>query len=92
MNNTTLARPTEANRDPITDAPGAHPVGTGVGALLGGAAAGAGTGTVAGPVGTVIDVSASCRRRHTPRRHYYTIAPSRRPRCAAPATAWGVPR
>jgi hypothetical protein len=51
---TTLARPTDANRDPITDAPGAHPVGTGVGALLGGAAAGAATGTVAGPIGTVI--------------------------------------
>ena len=29
------------NLDPITDAPGAHPVGTGVGAALGGAAAGA---------------------------------------------------
>ncbi|MEO7917688.1 MAG: hypothetical protein ABIR16_08605 [Dokdonella sp.] len=44
----------DANRDPITDAPGAHPVGVGVGAALGGAAAGAATGTVAGPVGTVI--------------------------------------
>ena len=43
-----------SHRDPITDAPGAHPVGTGVGALLGGAAAGAAAGTVAGPVGTVI--------------------------------------
>ena len=43
-----------ANRDPITGTPGAHPVGTGIGALLGGAAAGAATGTVAGPVGTVI--------------------------------------
>jgi hypothetical protein len=54
MNNTTITRPTDANRDPITDAPAAHPVGIGVGALLGGAAAGAATGTVAGPVGTVI--------------------------------------
>jgi len=45
---------TNANLDPLTGAPGAHPVGTGVGALLGGAAAGAATGTVAGPVGTVI--------------------------------------
>ncbi len=43
-----------ANRDPITDEPGSHPVGTGIGALLGGAAAGAATGTMAGPVGTVI--------------------------------------
>jgi len=45
------------NRDPITGAPGAHPVGTGVGALLGGAAAGAAVGTMAGPVGTVIGAS-----------------------------------
>jgi len=44
----------DANRDPITGAPGSHPVGTGVGAALGGAAAGAATGTVAGPVGTAI--------------------------------------
>ena len=45
---------TDANRDPITDAVGSHPVGTGVGALAGGAAAGAAAGTVAGPVGTVV--------------------------------------
>jgi uncharacterized protein YcfJ len=44
----------DANRDPISGAPGSHPIGTGVGAALGGAAAGAATGTVAGPVGTVI--------------------------------------
>lgn len=43
-----------ANRDPLSGTPGAHPVGTGVGALLAGAATGAVTGTVAGPVGTVI--------------------------------------
>lgn len=43
----------DANRDPLTGAPGAHPVSTGIGAVLGGAAAGAATGTVAGPVGTV---------------------------------------
>ncbi len=43
--------------DPITGAPGAHPVGTGIGAILGGAAAGAATGTVAGPVGTVIGLA-----------------------------------
>lgn len=43
-----------ANRDPISGAPGSHPVGTGIGALLGGAAAGAATGTVAGPAGTIV--------------------------------------
>ena len=42
-----------ANRDPITGAPGAHPVGTGIGAA-GGGTAGAAIGSVAGPVGTVI--------------------------------------
>ncbi len=44
----------DANRDPITGAPGAHPVGVGAGAAVGGAAAGAAVGTVAGPVGTVV--------------------------------------
>lgn len=45
----------DANRDPITGTPGAHPVGTGVGAAVGGMAAGAAAGTVAaGPVGTVV--------------------------------------
>jgi hypothetical protein len=51
-----------ANRDPITKAPGAHPVGVGVGAAVGGAAAGVGVaaatgaavGTAAGPVGTIV--------------------------------------
>jgi hypothetical protein len=43
-----------ANRDPITGAPGAHPVGTGLGAAAGGMAAGAAAGTVVGPVGTAI--------------------------------------
>lgn len=42
-----------ANRDPITGAPGAHPVGTGLGAAAGGMAAGAAAGAVAGPVGAV---------------------------------------
>lgn len=42
-----------ANPDPITGAPGAHPVGTGVGTALGGIAAGAAAGAVAGPVGAV---------------------------------------
>jgi len=44
----------EENRDPISGAPGSHPIGTGVGAALGGAAAGAAAGTVVGPVGTVV--------------------------------------
>ncbi|MEP7328483.1 MAG: hypothetical protein ABI777_04670 [Betaproteobacteria bacterium] len=39
------------NRDPITGAPGAHPVGTGLGAAAGGLATGAAVGAVAGPVG-----------------------------------------
>jgi hypothetical protein len=55
-------REAEANLDPISGAPGAHPVGVGVGAAIGGLAAGIGTGaalgaatgTVVGPVGTVI--------------------------------------
>jgi len=41
------------NRDPITGAKGAHPLGTGVGAA-GGAATGAALGSVVGPVGTVV--------------------------------------
>lgn len=52
----------DANPDPITGAPGSHPVGTGVGAAAGGVAAGLGTaaavgavtGSVVGPVGTAI--------------------------------------
>jgi uncharacterized protein YcfJ len=43
-----------ANRDPITGAPGAHPVGTGMGATAGGATGAAiGTG-IAGPAGTLV--------------------------------------
>jgi len=42
------------NKDPITGAAGAHPVGVGVGAAAGGMAAGAAVGTVAGPVGTAV--------------------------------------
>ena len=41
---------TDDNRDPISGAPGAHPVGTGVGAV-GGGATGAAIGAAAGPVG-----------------------------------------
>jgi hypothetical protein len=56
----------DANRDPITDEPGAHPVGTGIGTAVGGAAAGAALGAAgaamegavlgmaAGPVGAVV--------------------------------------
>lgn len=43
----------DANRDPITGAPGAHPVGAGAGAAAG-AAAGGIAGSLAGPVGTVV--------------------------------------
>lgn len=43
----------DANRDPITGAPGAHPVGTGLGSAAG-AVAGAAVGSVAGPVGAVV--------------------------------------
>lgn len=48
----------DANRDPITGTPGAHPVATGVGAALGGAVAGAAAGSIAGPVGTVVGTAA----------------------------------
>jgi phage tail tape-measure protein len=43
----------DANEDPITGEPGAHPIGAGLGAAAGGAAVGATAGAVAGPVGTV---------------------------------------
>ena len=42
-----------ANRDPISGAPGSHPVGVGLGAA-GGAATGAAIGSLGGPVGTVV--------------------------------------
>lgn len=45
------------NPDPITGAPGAHPVGTGMRAVVGGAAAGALSGTAAGPLGTLVGAS-----------------------------------
>jgi hypothetical protein len=48
-------RQASSNRDPITGAPGAHPVGVGIGAAAGGIAAGAAAGTLAaGPIGTVV--------------------------------------
>lgn len=40
------------NADPISGAPGSHPVGTGVGAVSGGTT-GAAIGSAAGPIGTV---------------------------------------
>lgn len=50
------SEPNDADRnpDPITDAPGAHPVGVGIGAAAGGAAAGAAAGAVGGPVGAAV--------------------------------------
>lgn len=48
----------DANRDPITGAPGSHPVGVGVGGVAGGVAAGALAGTVFGPIGTLIGAAA----------------------------------
>jgi len=56
--NDTSKMGTNANRDPLTGAAGAHPVGTGLGAVAGAAAAGAAVGTFAGPVGTVIGAAA----------------------------------
>jgi len=44
----------DLNRDPVTGAPGSHPVGVGVGGVAGGAAAGALAGTVFGPIGTLV--------------------------------------
>jgi len=53
MKDKDLDKTPDANRDPITGAPGAHPVGVGAGAA-GGAAAGAAVGAVAGPVGSAV--------------------------------------
>jgi len=49
-----LEREKTANRDATSGPLGAHPVGTGLGAVAGGAAAGALAGTMAGPVGTAV--------------------------------------
>jgi len=54
VDKTTEENTSTANRDPLSGAPGAHPVGVGVGAAAGGMAAGAAVGTVAGPVGTAV--------------------------------------
>jgi len=55
MDNIERSKQASPNLDPITGAPGAHPVGVGIGAAAGGIAAGAAAGTLAaGPVGTVV--------------------------------------
>jgi len=54
MKNDDSRRGKDSNPDPITGAPGSHPVGTGIGAA-GAGAAGAAIGTaVAGPIGTAV--------------------------------------
>ena len=53
MNNTTKNDSVDMNRDPITGAPGSHPVGTGLGSA-GGATVGAVAGAVFGPVGMLV--------------------------------------
>ena len=42
------------NPDPITDAPGSHPIETGIGAAVAGAASGVAVGAVTGPVGAAV--------------------------------------
>ena len=49
-----MAKEHDPNLDPISKEPGSHPVGTGVGAAMGGVAAGAAAGVVAGPAGAVV--------------------------------------
>jgi len=52
----TTARVKDDNLDPISGAPGAHPVGTGIGAT-GGGLAGAAIGSVGGPIGAGIGIA-----------------------------------
>jgi hypothetical protein len=47
----------DRNPDPITGAPGAHPVGTGIGATGGGAAGAAIGAAVGGPVGAAVGIA-----------------------------------
>src|ERR1700694_2583636 len=42
------------NRDPLTDAPGSHPLGTGIGSAGGAAAGAASGGAVGGPAGVLV--------------------------------------
>jgi hypothetical protein len=58
MANTPVKNDRNSNPDPITGAPGSHPIGTGVGAATGGVAAGAIGGAVAGPIGAVVGAAA----------------------------------
>jgi hypothetical protein len=44
----------DRNADPITNAPGSHPVETGIGAAVAGAASGIAVGAVTGPVGAAV--------------------------------------
>ena len=46
------------NADPITDAPGAHPIETGIGAAVAGAVSGMAAGVVAGPVAGAVGAAA----------------------------------
>ena len=46
------------NPDPITDAPGSHPIEAGIGAAIAGAASGVALGTVAGPVAAAVGAAA----------------------------------
>ena len=48
----------DRNADPITDAPGSHPIETGIGAAVAGAATGMAVGLVAGPIGAAIGAAA----------------------------------
>ncbi len=50
----TTTKSHDANRDPITGQPGAHPVGVGVGAAAAGAAVGAVGGAMGGPIGAAV--------------------------------------
>jgi hypothetical protein len=54
MNERKDTRDKDENRDPISGAPGAHPVGTGAGAAAGGAAGAVAGAAVGGPVGAVV--------------------------------------
>ena len=54
INQKMVTKGADRNPDPITDEPGAHPVGVGVGAAVGGAAAGAAAGAIGGPVGAAV--------------------------------------
>lgn len=56
MTRETLGR--DSNPDPITGAPGSHPVGVGVGGVAGAVAAGAVAGTMFGPIGTLVGAAA----------------------------------